>query len=310
MHTYRRKHEWNNLENGGGTMNANNCFACFLHSYTSRLATILLVALVWNIPAFSGETSEDAGAGDVDRQEASSSKIAVYLTDGSCLLGIPTSDTIAIKTSFSQMDIPLNQIRRIRFEKDSNKIVIEMRNSDRISGVSSLKSFELSGVIGKIGIKRQYLTELLFDEVMPAGTVSMVGGTYTRYEAENAALSGGAAVHAAHPNYSGTGFVAGYFGTAAAATTFTVHVPSAGEYKVTLRYSSGYGDSTNTGLYINGTKIKNITCNSTGNWDTWGNEMETVILKAGSNTISYKADISSGTCINLDYIDVSRGGKN
>jgi hypothetical protein len=113
-------------------------------------------------------------------------------------------------------------------------------------------------------------------------------------------------VHASHPDYSGIGFVDGYYSNNTAATTFTINVPSTGAYKVTLRYSAGYGDSTNIGLYVNGKKIKNVTCKSTGDWETWGDETETVKLNAGSNTISYKADISSGDCINLDYIDVGK----
>jgi hypothetical protein len=56
---------------------------------------------------------------------------------------------------------------------------------------------------------------------------------------------------------------------------------------------------------VNGTKIKNITCNATANWDTWADEIETVSLKSGNNTIAYKAETSSGSCINLDRATIT-----
>jgi hypothetical protein len=127
----------------------------------------------------------------------------------------------------------------------------------------------------------------------------------TQYEAENATLSGGANRNTNHAGYSGTGFVDGFFNSSSAQVSFAVTGATAGSYTISLRYSAGNGTSTNTGLYINGTKIKNITCNATTNWDTWADETETVTLITGNNTIAYKADASSSSCINIDYISVN-----
>jgi uncharacterized protein involved in tellurium resistance len=127
----------------------------------------------------------------------------------------------------------------------------------------------------------------------------------TQYEAENATLSGGAAKNTNHTGYSGTGFVDGFYYSTTAQVSFTVNMANAGSATITLRYSAGNGTSTNTGFYVNGTKIKNITCNTTSNWNTWANEVETVTLNAGNNTIAYKAETSSNTSINLDYISVA-----
>jgi uncharacterized repeat protein (TIGR02543 family) len=126
----------------------------------------------------------------------------------------------------------------------------------------------------------------------------------TQYEAENATLSGAAKKNTNHPGYTGTGFVDGFYYSTTAQASFAVTMASAGSATVTLRYSAGNGTSSNTGLYVNGTKIKNITCNTTSNWDTWANQVETVTLNAGNNTIAYKAETSVNTCINLDYISV------
>jgi hypothetical protein len=126
----------------------------------------------------------------------------------------------------------------------------------------------------------------------------------TQYEAENAARTGGANINTNHPGYTGTGFVDGYFNSATAQTAFTVSASAAGTTTLTLRYSAGNGTSTNTGLYVNGTKIKNISCPGTANWDTWATQTETVSLNAGNNTVAYKAETSSGSSINLDNIVV------
>jgi len=124
------------------------------------------------------------------------------------------------------------------------------------------------------------------------------------FEAEAAALSGTAVVATDHTGYTGTGFVAGFINSTTAQVLFTVTAPSAGQYSVQLKYSAGNGASSNTGLYINGSQIKTISCPATASWDTWSTETETVTLNAGSNTIAYKAVTSSTACINLDNITI------
>jgi hypothetical protein len=141
-----------------------------------------------------------------------------------------------------------------------------------------------------------------------SGTASVtVTAASLKIEAENATLAGTAAKNTNHAGYSGTGFVDGFYNSTTAKVTFTVNVPTAGSYKVNLHYSAGNGTSSNTGLYVNSTtKLKNISCAGTTNWDTWANEQETLTLNAGNNTIAYKAETSSGSCANLDYIVVSQ----
>ncbi len=109
---------------------------------------------------------------------------------------------------------------------------------------------------------------------------SMVGenGHATEYEAETAGLSGGAGINNDHLGYSGTGFVDGY-GTQGATTTFNVSVPTAGTYTVGLRYSNGPNPFTGTkkvSLYANGTKLRQTSLASTGDWDTWATQQETL----------------------------------
>ena len=156
------------------------------------------------------------------------------------------------------------------------------------------------------GSNKGAVTTYPFTNVTANHTISATFALNLKIEAENATLSGGANKNTNHTGYSGTGFVDGYYNSTTAQVLFTVNAPTAGSYKATLHYSAGNGASSNTGLYVNGTKIKNISCAATANWNTWADEQETVTLKAGSNTIAYKAVTSSTASINLDYLTVSQ----
>jgi uncharacterized protein YegP (UPF0339 family) len=128
----------------------------------------------------------------------------------------------------------------------------------------------------------------------------------TDYEAESAALSGGAAVNTNHAGYSGTGFVDGYWNQGAS-TTFNVSAPAAGAYRVGLRYSNGpdpVAGAKTVSLYVNGVRVRQVSLASTGNWDTWATHTESLALTAGTNTVSYRYDSGDGGNVNLDKITV------
>ncbi|RZQ61200.1 family 16 glycoside hydrolase [Amycolatopsis suaedae] len=139
---------------------------------------------------------------------------------------------------------------------------------------------------------------------------SLVGGppAGTTYEAERAALSGGAGVATDHSGYTGTGFVDGY-GTQGAGTAFTVTVPKAGNYNAGLRFSNGPNPpgmgTKSVSVHVNGTKVRQIRLASTGNWDTWATQPETLQLAAGENTITYRHDEGDTGHVNLDNLTVT-----
>ncbi|MGH3881343.1 MAG: family 16 glycoside hydrolase [Actinophytocola sp.] len=129
----------------------------------------------------------------------------------------------------------------------------------------------------------------------------------TEYEAEAAALSGGAAVNTDHAGYSGSGFVDGYWNQGAT-TSFAVDVPAAGSYNVGLRYSNGpnpVGGTKSVSMYVNGTKVRQVQLASTGDWDTWATRTEQVPLTAGANTVAFVYDEGDAGNVNLDKISVS-----
>ncbi|KTD84722.1 LamG-like jellyroll fold domain-containing protein [Paenibacillus etheri] len=144
---------------------------------------------------------------------------------------------------------------------------------------------------------------------------SMVGGgdwtsdqwrfvEQNNYEAEDASLSGGAEVGNDQLNYSGSGFTAGY-DSIGATTTFTVNTASEGRYNLDLRYANTTGGTKTLSLYVNGSKIKQISLPSLANGDTWGDKVETINLNAGDNTIAYKYESGDSGNVSLDYITVT-----
>jgi len=128
----------------------------------------------------------------------------------------------------------------------------------------------------------------------------------TRYEAENAALAGGATVQSDHIGYSGTGFVGGYTDSdkGTAATTFSVEAATAGSYALALGYSDGNGATRTLTLTVDGA-AQQISLPATADWNTWTTQTETVELTAGAHTISYSYGEADNGNVNLDYLDVT-----
>jgi hypothetical protein len=126
------------------------------------------------------------------------------------------------------------------------------------------------------------------------------------YEAESAALSGGAVVGTDHTGFSGTGFVEGYTDTdkGTAATTFTVTTTAAGSTPVTLRYANGTTATMTLSVYVNGTRALQTSLAATADWNTWGTRTENLQLKAGSNTVAYRFDSTDSGNVNIDDITV------
>ncbi|HEV3357228.1 MAG TPA: CBM35 domain-containing protein [Pseudonocardiaceae bacterium] len=132
----------------------------------------------------------------------------------------------------------------------------------------------------------------------------------TSYEAESAALSGGAVVGTDHTGYTGTGFVEGYIDAnkGTADTTFTVSAASAGSYTSTLRYANGTTATMTLSIYVNGTKLSQISLPATADWNTWATQTTSVALTSGNNTIAYKFDSTDSGNVNLDNITLAASG--
>ncbi len=126
-----------------------------------------------------------------------------------------------------------------------------------------------------------------------------------RYEAENAARSGGT-VDTNHLNFSGTGFV-NTENAAGAWVQWAVNAAAAGSAGLTFRHANGTTSNRPMSLTVNGVVLaSNLAFNPTANWDTWANVPFTANLNAGSNTVQLTATTANGGP-NLDYLEVQLG---
>nr|WP_261808108.1 CBM35 domain-containing protein [Paenibacillus sp. N3.4] len=134
-----------------------------------------------------------------------------------------------------------------------------------------------------------------------AQSVVLNGVNKVEYEAEFAAQTG-VSTNTNHTGYMGTGFVDS-FDAVGKSVSFDVSVKAAGTYTMKVRYSSGGGNGSRA-IYVNNSKITDLTLPLTTNWDTWGTATVSVTLNAGLNTVKVSYDSTSSLGINLDNIAI------
>jgi hypothetical protein len=125
-----------------------------------------------------------------------------------------------------------------------------------------------------------------------------VGDTY---QAESAALGGGAVVASNHSGYNGTGFVDAPL-TGGTITFNNVDGNGGGSKSLAIRYAHG-GTTARTGsLTVNGTTF-NITFAPTGAWNTWAT-MNVTITLTNTTTNSIRFNSTGQDLGNIDQITV------
>ncbi len=126
---------------------------------------------------------------------------------------------------------------------------------------------------------------------------------FTDYQAESATISQGL-VESNHAGYTGTGFV-NYDNVTGSYVQFTVSVPAAGNYQLTLRYANGTTVDRPMDVTVNGAPAApGLTFPSTGAWPTWAEKTVTANLAAGTNTVRAAATTVNGGP-NLDRLRIS-----
>jgi alpha-glucosidase (family GH31 glycosyl hydrolase) len=132
-------------------------------------------------------------------------------------------------------------------------------------------------------------------------SIVLNGVNKVEYEAEFATLSN-VTTNTNHTGYTGTGFVDG-FESLNDYVQFDVSAKSAGSRTVKVRYCSAGGNASRA-IYLNGTKIQDLSLPATANWDTWATASVTLNLNAGNNTIKVQYDSTNTLGINLDNIAI------
>ncbi|WP_339250463.1 CBM35 domain-containing protein [Paenibacillus sp. FSL P2-0136] len=136
--------------------------------------------------------------------------------------------------------------------------------------------------------------------------ITVTEATTWHYGAEDAKLTGGAdtSVVYAKDGNMGTGYVTG-LSAANSSVEFAVNVENAASYDVKLRYAKADAGKT-LAFYLNGTRIKSITLPATGGPAVWKEQLETLSLKQGKNTITYKNETDHSGIINMDSIHLTK----
>lgn len=124
----------------------------------------------------------------------------------------------------------------------------------------------------------------------------------TRFEAEAAAISGGAA-ESNHAGFTGTGFV-NYDNVAGSFVEFTVPAAAARMARLTFRFANGTAASRPLTVTVNGTEISTrLPFAGTGSWTSWQTQVIVADLGAGTNRIRATATAADGGP-NLDSLTI------
>ncbi len=90
--------------------------------------------------------------------------IALDLSDGSHVIGIPSFSSVPVRMSYGRMNISLEQILSITFHDDRETATIEMINGDRLTGVVELqKRIKLITIFGKISVDLEHVRLLAIE---------------------------------------------------------------------------------------------------------------------------------------------------
>lgn len=118
------------------------------------------------------------------------------------------------------------------------------------------------------------------------------------YRAAEAFTSGGAV---------NTGAYLSGFGAPGARAIFTVRAGSAGNYTVNLNFANANANNRSLTIYVNGILAGPTVLAPSGGATAWANKTDTLALRAGLNTITYRYDASDSGGVNLNYIGVDNG---
>ncbi len=122
------------------------------------------------------------------------------------------------------------------------------------------------------------------------------------YELEFGKITSGETA-AVRQNYSGTGYVLLEGG---AAVTVTVTVQETADYGVRLRYFHGGAANVPLQISVNGTVVRTSQLAPVLEDTTWAEQLESLPLEAGDNTVTYALQAGASSSLAVDQIRLSR----
>lgn len=98
-------------------------------------------------------------------------RLQLGLTDGSVILGEPSTNRLPIKTELGNIVVDLDSITSAQFSERDGKASIKFRNGDNLTGIIAAGEFELKTIFGIVRIPLKLVRQL---HVIPAS--SKIGG--------------------------------------------------------------------------------------------------------------------------------------
>ncbi|MFD0679486.1 MULTISPECIES: S-layer homology domain-containing protein [unclassified Paenibacillus] len=126
------------------------------------------------------------------------------------------------------------------------------------------------------------------------------------YEAESAKTTGGAdaGIVQAQDGNTGIGYVSG-LSQVNSSVEFSVDTEYAASYDLKLRYATEQGGKT-LSLEVNGTPVQDMVLTYSGGAKVWKEQIVTVPLNKGKNSITYKSAIGDSGVIHIDHIHLNK----
>jgi len=87
-------------------------------------------------------------------------RLALELSDGSRLIGVPTIRSIVLSTPMADLPIPLERVVGLTAEDQGTKWRVSFRNGDRLTGTLSLTEVEMTTLIGPIRVPLEHVTDM------------------------------------------------------------------------------------------------------------------------------------------------------
>ena len=93
-------------------------------------------------------------------------RVVLQLNDRSRIVGTPDLKAVPVRTSYAEMQIPIERVQTIAMDDPAKQSSLDLRNGDRLKGVVSVTNFVVTGLFGKLSIARKHVNRL---SVVPAG---------------------------------------------------------------------------------------------------------------------------------------------
>jgi uncharacterized protein YjdB/poly(3-hydroxybutyrate) depolymerase len=211
------------------------------------------------------------------------------------ILGIPAVTSVTVSPTVLYLDI--NDLKQLY------ATVVPSNASNAVTWSSSNHTVATVSSTGLVTAKAPGIATITVTSAnnnkSATCDVTVFDTSITKYEAENATLTW-LNIQTNCANYSGTGFVVPFDN--GSSVEFSITGATAGSQNINLRYANGGSSDGNIHLYVNGIMIKQAILPNTGGWCSWGNHIDNVTLKDGTNTIKYQKDAGDVGNFNVDYL--------